>query len=145
MKKSVMLKNCRMMEKRISQKELSEAVGISERMINKLEHDEDLWKTMRSSNREKLNEYFKNTRGWEPLEVESGFFDPDKLINKETVEIVKEEPKIIENEINQLTEIDAKALTLIEFAYEGLSESDSHTDFIANINMLKRILKKFDF
>ena len=36
-------------------------------------------------------------------------------------------------------------LTLIEFVYEGLKESKTHEDFVVNINMLKRIIKKYGF
>lgn len=148
MKKTVMLKNCRAMEKRVSQKELADAIGISERMLNKLEHDDEPWKTMRNHTKEKLNEYFKDTKGWEPLEVISGGFDPDKLGKKELkVEPAKVETKpVIEvKKDSKLTDDDTKVFTLIEFAYEGLNESSSHTDFEANINLLKRILKKYDF
>lgn len=145
MKKSVMLKNCRAMEKRVTQKELADAVGISERMLNKLEHDEEPWKTMRNSVKEKFNEYFKDVNGWEPLKVDGPSFNLDKLVKKQEIEPVKEEPVIVVKNNNKLTENDIKALTLIEFAYESLTEASSHTEFTANIDMLKRILNKFDF
>ena len=43
----------------------------------------------------------------------------------------------------KLTKNDQKTYTLIEFAFEGLRDSENHDEFMANIKMLKRILDKY--
>ena len=50
---------------------------------------------------------------------------------------------IIHKNTNSLTVKDQKTLTLIEFAYEGLFEAETHEDFVANLKMIKRIIDKY--
>ena len=148
MVESVMLKWTRR-NKGLTQQQVADAIGLSNQMISKLELDHKCWKGLSVETKAKFNEFFEGAKGWEPLELE-----PTKDESENTEKKVEEKPKTekpikreskIEKNDNKLTEDDDKILTLIEFAYEGLSESSTRNEFEANINMLKRILKKYDF
>ena len=145
--KCVMLKWARR-EKHETQEQVANAIGISAKTISNLELRHESWDSLKNSTKEKLNEYFKGVKYWEPLEIGTDISEPTGIFEETKEEIVEEKPKKTTkpNKIkdNSLTDIDIKMLTLIEFAFEGLNESSSHTEFIANINLIKRILKKFD-
>lgn len=149
MVKSVMLKFARQ-DKHVTQQQVADAVGLSIRKISKLELDRDEWHDLDNETRAKFNEFFKGAKGWEPLEMVSddeATLDDEKTDAEQNVEnrksVIEHEHKN-ENSDDELIEDDDKILTLVEFAYEGLVESKTHDDFTANINMLKRILKKYD-
>lgn len=149
MVESVMLKWTRH-NKGLSQREVAEALGVSQKLISNLELDHKNWKGLNVETKKKLNEFFEGSKGWEPIELE-----PDNTDIQENTEIEIEDQPVIEEPVVKyeskiekkdigLTENDNKVLTLIEFAYEGLSESKTHDDFTANIMLLKRILKKYE-
>lgn len=149
MVESVMLKWTRHNEG-LSQRQVAEAIGVSQKLISNLELDHNNWKGLNVETKKKLNEFFEGSKGWEPLNLEPITTD----IQEDTEIEIEEQPEIekpvvkhtvkIETKDNGLTENDDKVLTLIEFAYEGLSESKTHDDFAANIMLMKRILKKYD-
>ena len=85
---------------------------------------------------------------WQPDDFKAGTVIQEihtEIENPEIVTIVKQEEVVIhkENNSDQLNKHDQKTFTLIEFAYEGLRDSENHEDFAANIKMLKRILDKY--
>lgn len=122
----------------LSQRELGKKLGLSNWTISKLESDETKWRAMAPSTTDKINSLFDGT------------FEYDS--EKEETNVIEEENVIIEPIVihtqqlkdNSLNDLDNKTLTLIEFAYEGLMDSKTVKEFIANINMLKRILNKYD-
>ena len=122
----------------LSQRELGKKLGLSNWTISKLESDETKWRAMAPSTTDKINSLFDGT------------FEYDS--EKEETNVIEEENVIIEPIVihtqqlkdNSLNDLDNKTLTLIEFAYEGLMDSKTGKEFIANINMLKRILNKYD-
>lgn len=122
----------------LSQRELGKKLGLSNWTISKLESDETKWRAMAHSTTDKINSLFDGT------------FEYDS--EKEETNVIEEENVIIEPIVihtqqlkdNSLNDLDNKTLTLIEFAYEGLMDSKTGKEFIANINMLKRILNKYD-
>ena len=149
MVESVMLKWTRKY-KGLTQQQVADAVGLSNQMISKLELDHKHWKSLSVETKTKFNEFFEGCKGWEPLNLESAETEESKKTENVIEEIHKNEKPIkretkIEKKDNKLTENDDKVLTLIEFAYEGLSESKTHNEFISNINLMKRILKKYEF
>ena len=146
MTRTTMLKWCRR-EKGMTQQALGDAVGLNANTIYKLESNHEVWNGLKDTTKEKLNTFFEGTKYWVPLEMKFSMPEPTK-----TEEVIKVEPVTndkptevhqIQYVANQVAPTDIKALTLIEFAYEGLQESKTHEDFVANINMLKRIISKY--
>lgn len=140
----------------MTQKQFAEAAGLDVGTINKLENDETAWLTVRRETEDKIYKMFEgNGSVWDmkPAEVKETITidkteEPKKmLISEVTQEMVddmmakKEKP--VKKVHNGLSEQDKKTLTLIEFAYEGLAEAVTHEEFVANLNMIKRIIKKY--
>ena len=127
------------MEDGLSQMALGKKLGMSPNTINYLETDETRWASMYAKTVDKINGYLDGTIIDVPVK---------KPVKKIEVEAKQEAPIVVICETKKsddvLTKTDKKVLTLIEFAYEGLSESKTHEDFVANINMLKRILNKYE-
>lgn len=131
-------------EEGLSQVALAKMLGMSANTIHQLEHDETRWRGMYTKTVDKINGFLDGTFN---KEVESEPIEkPKKNVNRkpkheQTIVVIHDTKK----DETVLNENDKKTLTLIEFAYEGLSDSKTHDDFVANINMLKRILKKYNF
>lgn len=54
------------------------------------------------------------------------------------------EETLVEVEENEVVDNDdAKTLVLLEFAFEGLKESETHEDFKANLKLIKRIVNSY--
>lgn len=144
MSKIVMLKWARR-EKHLTQTQVAEAVGISDRMISKLELDHKAWNELTEEEIIKLNDFFDGTKYWEHVEFEPEVSEPEEII--ETVIDESNADSCITDQIqndDSLDETDIKALTLIEFVYEGLNESKTHDEFVSNMKILERILKKYE-
>ena len=149
------MNNCTMLkwarrEMGLTQKQLGDAIGISSRHICTLELHSSAWHTLTNPTKEKLNNFFKDTKYWDQLNLDldgSDLSEDDEKTIEETVDV---EP--VEIEVHKVEKADKNVkkdydnvLTLIEFVYEGLKESKTHEDFVVNINMLKRIIKKYGF
>lgn len=115
---------------------------MSPNTINYLETDETRWGTMYTKTVDKINSYLDGTIEEMvtiiPAKRTSDYIDSERIDEQPIMVICKSK----DND-DLLTENDKKTLTLIEFAYEGLSDSKTHEDFVANVNMIKRILKKY--
>lgn len=147
MNKSVMLKWSRR-DKKLSQKKLAEEIGISENIISRLELSSSEWNKLDESTKSKLNEFFEGCKYWESLVGEPDIEDTSNFVEIDAVEESKETKSSLDYKIqyseDMITKYDVKVLTLIEFAYEGLNESKTHEDFKANVDLIKRILKKYN-
>lgn len=145
-------------ELKMSQKQFAEAVGVSVGTIGRLELDESAWLTVRPETEEKIQKLLNGIDRWgrnhhteENSKDESNTdTDTSKAIPlcQLTPEILeqaakKHEEKKEEPIHNGLSGHDRKTLSLIEFAYEGLTEASSHEEFVANLNMIKRIISKY--
>lgn len=133
----------------LSQKQFGEKVGLCKATISKLEVDEGYWACIRRDTEDKLCALFEAEGLWQ---IERTAVDETEDENKERevdnrdVEEIKAEIKqevVIHKNDNSLTVKDQKTLTLIEFAYEGLFEAETHEDFVANLNLIKRIIDKY--
>ena len=137
MNRSERLKTKRI-EDGLSQGALAKKIGVSVNTIGYLESDETRWGSMYAKTVDKINNYLEGGIKNEQSNV---------FVEKVKVEQKQETPIVVicesKKDDNVLTKSDKKTLTLIEFAYEGLTESSSHTEFMANIKMLKRILDKY--
>lgn len=122
----------------LSQRELGKKLGLSNWTISKLESDETKWRAMAPSTTDKINSLFDGTFEYDSEKEETNVIEEEKVIREP---IVIHTRQLMDNGLNDL---DKKTLTLIEFAYEGLMDSKTGKEFIANINMLKRILNKYD-
>lgn len=123
----------------ISQRALGKKLGLSSWTICKLETDETKWRAMTPSTTDKINSLFDGTFEYDSEKEEINVIEEENVIS---------EPIVIHTQQlkdNSLNDLDNKTLTLIEFAYEGLMDSKTGKEFIANINMLKRIIKKYGF
>lgn len=158
MGRCAILKHCRR-ELKMSQKQFAEAVGVSDGTIYRLEHDETAWLSVRPETEEKIQSLIGGVDRWgrkhltnddtESKDETKPVDAPKKvMISQITPEMMEQATKQYEEEKaknlhNSLTTHDKKTLTLIEFVYEGLTEASTHDDFVANINMLKRIINKY--
>lgn len=141
MNRSERLKTKRV-EDGLSQAALAKKLGMSPNTINYLETDETRWGTMYTKTVDKINRYLDGTIEEMvtiiPAKRTSDYIDSERIDEQPVMVICKSK----DND-DLLTENDKKTLTLIEFTYEGLSDSKTHEDFVANVNMIKRILKKY--
>jgi transcriptional regulator with XRE-family HTH domain len=134
----------------LTQKQFAEKVGVHVGTIQKLETDETAWGTIQQSTEDKISAFYDSMASWQPKRADKVVREIKDELNNES-EVVKEEivipepVKVIEpvHNDNGLTENDNKTLILMEFAFEGLKESKTHEDFVANINMMKRIIKQY--
>lgn len=139
----------------LTQKQFAKAAGLDVGTINKLENDETAWLTVRRETEDRIYKMYEGVDVWaiepvnkgedkpvEPTEIKQ---DNKVLITEVTQEMVDrmaaEEARV--QKLHSLTAHDNKIMTLMEFAYEGLTESKSHEEFEANLNMIRRILNKY--
>lgn len=159
MGRCAILKHCRK-ELNMSQQKFADEVGLNVMTISKLENDESAWLTVRPETEEKIQALIGGVDRWgrkhlaredkneskdesEPIDVpkviEIGQITPE-IMEQMTKQYEEDQAKKIHNGLDTH---DKKTLTLIEFAYEGLTEASTHEEFVANINMLKRIINKY--
>ena len=139
----------------LTQKQFADKAGLNVTTINKLENDETAWLTVQRETEEKIYKMYEGVDVWaieptnkgadkpvEPTEIKQ---DNKVLISEVTQEMVDrmaaEEARV--QKLHSLTTHDNKIMTLMEFAYEGLTEAKSHEEFEANLNMIRRILNKY--
>lgn len=135
----------------LTQKQFAEKVGLHHLTIAKLEKDETAWATIMPSTEDKIYSFYEGMNSWQPeradkviREINDELENGTEVVKEEIV--MKPEPVVVIEPVhseNGLTQDDEKALILIEFAFEGLKESKTHEDFVANINMMKRIIKQY--
>ena len=122
----------------LSQRELGKKLGLSNWTICKLENDETSWRAMKKSTVDKINSLFDGSFENVSIKEATNVIEEERIIS---------EPIIIHTQQlkdNSLNDLDKKTVTLIEFTYEGLMDYKTGKEFIANMNMLKRILNKYD-
>ena len=129
----------------LSQKEFAKLVGLSHYTMWKLENDETSWAVMTAPSVDKIDAFFERYETGSltesvPANSELTMHDDSTVVDEVIEPVVDVEFKIVSS---NLTQIDLKSLTLIEFTYESLSEAKTHDEFVANINMLRRILAKY--
>lgn len=137
----------------MSRAEFSVRVGINEKSIRRLEREEAAWDSVRQSTVDKLMDLFANAQTYEFKQI-------DKIhVAQQTRDelIVKQEPLLEEEitmaplaNINKESEIDVtlsnqdiKTLTLVEFAYEELTQAKTHDEFVDAIQMLRKIMNRY--
>ncbi len=132
----------------LTQKQLAEKVGVHVLTIGKLERDETAWATLQDTTVDKIMSFYSSMASWQPER-------PDKVLQE--INDVSEEPQVEEEVIMDVKPVfeqvkpvdeglckqDEKTLALIEFAYEELTQSKTHEDFAISIQMLKKIINKY--
>ena len=131
----------------LSQKAFAEKVGLTAMTIRKLETDETAWLTALPSTVDKIYAGLEGVNYWVRDDEPTQKLPKDEPVVEELDYIVEvPEPKPVIEEVkvdNGLHKRDNKTLILIDFAVEGLKEAETHEDFMANIKLLKRILKDY--
>lgn len=131
----------------LSQKAFAEKIGLSVQTIAKFETDETAWLTAQADTIDKIYAGLEGVNFWVRDDKPTQELPKDEPVVKELDYIVEvPEPKPIIEEVkvdNSLHKRDNKTLILIDFAVEGLKEAETHEDFMANIKLLKRILKDY--
>ena len=130
----------------LSQKEFADKVGVSIGTISRLETDETTWETMQDVTFDKIFSAFDGKDAWpmknrevqKTIEPEE---EPVKVEEKTEVSWAERVVCMINN--NGITEQDTKTMSLLEFVLDGLKEAENHEEFVANIKLLKRILKDY--
>ena len=129
-------------ELNLTQTGVAKMLKMSVNTINHLENDETRWRSMQTKTVDKINSFIDGTFEEEQVHTVEPVNNVEfEHKHEQTIVVIHDTKK----ENNVLTADDKKTLTLIEFAYEGLVESRTHNEFIANVNMLKRILNKYEF
>ena len=133
---------------RLTQNELAEKAGLSSATIGRLERDETRWEFITDETFDKLSKVFEEIQGMKFRKVhESNSVNleekTEEIINMEVVEPKMEETLVEVEENEAVDNDDAKTLVLLEFAFEGLKESETHEDFKANLKLIKRIVDSY--
>lgn len=133
----------------LTQKQFGEQVGLSVMTINKLEKDETAWATLQDSTVDKIMAFYSSMASWQPERPDKVLREINEVVEEQQVEeevIMKPETgmritpvKTVDN----LHKNDEKTLTLIEFAYEELTQAKTHEDFAISIQMLKKIVNRY--
>ena len=131
----------------LSRREFANMAGVSMGTIGRLESDETTWDTMQDGTTDKILAALESISTQETKKK----IEPVVEETEEAEELVKvdDQAKVStwvmemkQYEEDQLTKADTKTMILVEFAYEGLTEAKTHSEFVANIKLLKRILKE---
>ena len=131
---------------KLSQSELAEKAGLSSATIGRLERDETRWGFITDETFDKLTKVFEEIQGFAFVKVhESNSTNIEE--SEETINVEEEKPKMEETlvEVEEKKEDDnnAKTLVLLQFAFEGLKESESNEDFKANLKLIKRVVDSY--
>lgn len=129
---------------KLSQSELAEKAGLSSATIGRLERDETRWEFITDETFDKLTRVFEEIQGFAFVKVhESNSTNIEE--SEETINVEEEKPKMEETLIEEkkTDDNDVKTLTLLEFAFEGLKESETHEDFKANLKLIKRVVDSY--
>ena len=137
--------------KGLTQQQFADLCGVSKGTIAKLEIDETAWLTLRPDTEDKIVAQFTSPNSWKlsDKDIHRGVKEIGAELAEDSdvkVEVVAEPEAIIEKPVvvhNGLTNEDLKVITLVEFAYEGLTQATTHDEFVANINLIKRIIKAY--
>lgn len=155
----------------MNQREFANLVGVSAATICKLETDETAWLTVRNETENRITAQFEKMSSWQPDKKEAGkvideiseessgvtikdnvglarWKEIEAQINGEEQNVPAEETVNIPivnpvNIFNEMTANDLETLTLMEFGFEGLFESTKHEEFVANMNIIRRIVNKY--
>lgn len=124
----------------ITQAELSVKVGVNEKTVRRLEKDESAWASVRESSVDKIMAFCSKVSSTKTEELD----DTHEISIPKEEPIMKPEPvtKITPSN-NGLSKQDEKTLTLIEFAYEELTQAKTHDDFVNAITMLRKIMNRY--
>lgn len=131
---------------KLSQSELAEKAGLSSATIGRLERDETRWEFITDETFDKLTMVFEEIQGFAFVKVhESNSTNIEE--SEETINVEEEKPKmeetLVEVEEKKADDNNAKTLVLLQFAFEGLKESETHEDFKANLKLIKRIVDSY--
>jgi transcriptional regulator with XRE-family HTH domain len=141
----------------MSQKEFADLAGVSVGTIAKLERDESAWLTVRPETQDKIYAHYTSMYSWQPDRPDKvirdindiSVIDENEEVNVDEVikEVEKVWPKkteIIEPEKKKnIDKRDEKTLSLLTTIWTWLNESDSHEEFVENINMMKNIIDHY--
>ena len=114
---------------KLSQSELAEKAGLSSATIGRLERDETRWEFITDETFDKLTRVFEEIQGFAFVKVhESNSTNIEE--SEETINVEEEKPKmeetLVEVEEKKADDNNAKTLVLLQFAFEGLKESESN-------------------
>lgn len=134
----------------LTQKEFAEKVGLHVLTIRKLERDETAWATLKDSTVDKIASFYEGMASWQPERPDKVIQEINDVIEEPYggEEVIIEPAPVIEQMkpikiVDNLHKKDEKTLTLIEFAYEEITQAETHEDFVIAIQMLKKIVNKY--
>lgn len=136
----------------LSQKELARKAGLSIATIGRLEQDETRWDVITAETFDKITGVFDNTNAWPFIKRDTVIADTEVEYTDESKEELRKSIAVAfgfeEEEMDEQKKVydnkeDKATLELLEFAFEGLKEAESHEDFTANVKLMKRILNRF--
>ena len=131
---------------KLSQSELAEKAGLSSATIGRLERDETRWEFITDETFDKLTMVFEEIQGFAFVKVHE-LNSTNIEESEETINVEEEKPKmeetLVEVEEKKADDNNAKTLVLLQFAFEGLKESETHEDFKANLKLIKRVVDSY--
>lgn len=131
----------------LSRREFANIAGVSMGTVGRLESDETTWDTMQDGTTDKILNALESLSKRDDKVVEPVVEETDEVeelvSDCDQAKVSKWVMEMKQYEEDQLTKADTKTMILVEFAYEGLTEAKTHSEFIANVKLLKRILKDY--
>ena len=137
----------------ISQTALSVKTGVAEKTIRRLEKDESAWETVRESTIDKIMNFCSSESSYQHEKSDKVLQETNKTnktikTSKVEEEVIMDAPAVfaqvkakpVERGLNKQ---DEKTLTLIEFAYEELTQAKTHEEFELAVKMVKKIVDKY--
>lgn len=134
----------------LTQKQFAKKVGLCEMTISKLERDETAWATLQDSTVDKIMSFYSSMSSWQPERADKVIREINKTVKTSKVEeeVIMDAPAVfaqvkakpVERGLNKQ---DEKTLTLIEFAYEELTQAKTHEEFVDAIQMLRKIMNRY--
>lgn len=134
----------------MSQAELSVRVGVNEKTIRRLEKDETAWSSVRESSVDKIMSFCSNASSYQPEQLDKVIQETNKTdkTSETEEEVIMDAPAVFAQATVKpiergLTKQDEKTLTLIDFAYEELTQAKTHDEFELAIKMIKKIVDRY--
>ena len=129
---------------KMTQEEFANKAGLCAATIARLEKDESHWEVIQASTFDKITAMFEDGNFW-PLKfngVETPMKEVEKVLEKkEETEQTPVWAIQLERGLNDMmTDEDKKTMVLLEFAFERLKKSETHSDFEEKLKLIKEIL-----
>ena len=131
----------------ISQHDFGVKVGLSAQTIRRLERDENAWEGLHRLTVHKIESFYSNNTSDKLTKQNEVIREINEVVEEPQIkeEVIMAQEAIIKTKPVEegLHKNDDKTLALIEFAYEELTQAETHEDFVISMQMLKKIVNRY--